>query len=152
MSASESDSDIAQATQSRCIWCNQFCKKLVVGKKYCSTCEGRMFRECSSCHRPHPSPNLFKFDEQRCNSCYKKLEKARLRRQEKKMEALSKANDVVKSTVKTTDIHARQNLKLKMVRDKSFLGWKSKQVYAIVPIVAVLSDDENDNNDEPKKD
>ncbi|XP_074651575.1 uncharacterized protein LOC141906232 [Tubulanus polymorphus] len=62
-----------------CLWCNRYVE-LVEGKQYCKTCEEKMFRECSRCHKPYPDKHCFELDESRCNSCQNKYNKEKEKR------------------------------------------------------------------------
>ena len=123
MADSDSGSDF-EVSKLKCIWCGKPCKKLVEGKKYCLKCEANMIRECRSCHRPIDTSTLFKYDEQRCNACFKKLEKARLKRQEKR--------NAEKQPAKTS-----QSSPAKRETQPKF--------YAVLPIVKIVSDDDDES-------
>ena len=82
-SGSES-SDYMPERKFKCNWCSKLCKKLVEGKRYCAKCHDNCFRECLSCKRPIASSEMYTLDEKRCNTCFRKLEKARAKRQEKR--------------------------------------------------------------------
>jgi len=57
----------------QCIWCKKLDIGLLPKKPYCQECFEDMARECCRCHRPYPCLDSFKYDEKRCNPCFKKL-------------------------------------------------------------------------------
>jgi len=59
-----------------CIWCGEE-GVLVPGKKYCVDCDSNKARECVGCHRPYPSLKAFEGNNQKCNTCIKKMQKAK---------------------------------------------------------------------------
>jgi len=82
MSDSEDNTDFETYTK-RCNYCTTF-KKLVFGKPYCVKCKENCFRECRRCHKPYHEEKFFAHDQNRCNSCFNKLQKEREKRQQKR--------------------------------------------------------------------
>jgi hypothetical protein len=83
---SDFDTDF-EDVQKRCNFCNKF-TKLSVGKPYCSRCEDRMYRECRRCKKPFDDAKYFSLDQTRCDACFRKLQAEKVRRQEKKRQAV----------------------------------------------------------------
>ena len=69
-----------------CNYCNRH-TVLVHDKPYCLRCRGMMFRECKRCKKPYHLARYFEKDEVRCNSCFEKLQRERLKRSLKKQVA-----------------------------------------------------------------
>lgn len=91
-----SDSDfepviVAEEDQT-CNYCNRR-TKLIHDKPYCGRCHGLMFRECKRCHKPYHLARYFEKDEARCNSCFEKLQRERLKRAMKKQKVEAPADD-----------------------------------------------------------
>lgn len=82
-----SDSDfepvIVEDEDQTCNYCNRR-TPLMHDKPYCARCHGMMFRECKRCHKPYHLARHFEKDEVRCNSCFEKLQRERLKRALKK--------------------------------------------------------------------
>lgn len=81
-----SDSDfepIIPEDEQICNYCNRR-TTLMADKPYCSRCHGMMFRECKRCHKPFHLQRYFEKDDLRCNGCFEKLQKERLKRAMKK--------------------------------------------------------------------
>lgn len=74
--------DFQGGKRSCCSWCKQV-SSLLPNKSYCVGCKSNMFRECVRCHLPFPDEKYFQAGGNRCNSCQKKYEKERGRRQQK---------------------------------------------------------------------
>ena len=79
-SDSEQSGDVDTDPKLKCSWCLKGCKQLVEGRKYCLKCKSSMYKECRTCKRPLDSPSYFKLENDRCNSCSKKLERSRSQR------------------------------------------------------------------------
>ena len=82
-----SDSDFEPAIitdeEQTCNYCNRR-TPLIHDKPYCVRCHGMMFRECKRCHKPYHLARYFEKDDVRCNSCFEKLQRERLKRAMKK--------------------------------------------------------------------
>lgn len=85
-----------QESQKKCNWCNQKCS-LMKGKKFCQKCKDRCEKECTRCHRPYPDAKKYFTKDptlKRCDSCEKKYQAEKLRRQKQKVK---KASEIVES-------------------------------------------------------
>ena len=81
-----SDSDfepVVAEDEQPCNYCNRR-TQLLPDKPYCLKCKSLMFRECKRCKKPYHLARYFEKDEVRCNSCYEKLQRERLKRAMKK--------------------------------------------------------------------
>ena len=65
----------------RCIWCRNKQPKFFKDKPYCIECAAECVRECSCCHKPYDDLVFFELHPDRCNSCQKKLEKAKMKKE-----------------------------------------------------------------------
>lgn len=84
----------------KCNWCNGY-KRLVPGQKCCKKCLDGAYRVCKRCKRPFPNNDYFQLDAERCTSCYKKLTKERLRREQiKKNKTAEKSSKARKKVPK----------------------------------------------------
>lgn len=91
-----SDSDfepvIVTDEDQTCNYCNRR-TRLIHDKPYCARCHGMMFRECKRCHKPYHLARYFEKDEVRCNSCFEKLQRERLKRAMKKQRVDATVDD-----------------------------------------------------------
>ena len=69
---------------SKCVYCGDE-TELIENKKYCEQCSDNMYKECIRCHLPYESEQYFSINEKRCNSCKKKIENEKSKREEKKL-------------------------------------------------------------------
>jgi len=66
----------------KCNWCHTE-STLVSGKRYCTTCGDRCFRECVRCKRPLDDPKYFALSLIRCNSCSRAYNREKAKRMNK---------------------------------------------------------------------
>ena len=70
----------------KCIWCGHSEHAFEPGKPYCKDCTLKCERECVACKKPYPNLKAFALNENRCNSCQKKYEHNKKKREMKKLE------------------------------------------------------------------
>ena len=70
----------------KCIWCGHSEHAFEPGKPYCEDCTLKCERECVACKKPYPNLKAFALNEKRCNSCQKKYEHNKKKREMKKLE------------------------------------------------------------------
>ena len=101
MSSSESESEevLFDKVVKKCNWCGNTAP-LVNNKHYCLTCDSNKVRECTRCHRPFPEMKYFKLNNNRCNSCQKKLDQEKNIRAEKRKVKLQQLEDAEQGTKK----------------------------------------------------
>ena len=68
----------------RCNWCGDENTVLFKDKPYCVECAQNSQKECSACHKPYPDLKYFALNLNRCNSCQKKMEKSKLKKEMEK--------------------------------------------------------------------
>ena len=70
----------------KCIWCGHSEHAFEPGKPYCEDCTLKCQRECVTCKKPYPNLKAFALNEKRCNSCQKKYEHNKKKKEMKKLE------------------------------------------------------------------
>ena len=70
----------------KCIWCGHSEHAFEPGKPYCEDCTLKCERECVACKKPYPNLKAFALNEKRCNSCQKKYEHNKKKKEMKKLE------------------------------------------------------------------
>ena len=75
-----------------CNYCNRR-TPLMQEKPYCARCHSMMYRECKRCHKPFHLQRYFEKDELRCNACFEKLQKERMKRAMKKQKVDTAIDD-----------------------------------------------------------
>ena len=70
----------------KCIWCGHSEHAFEPGKPYCEDCALKCQRECVACKKPYPNLKAFALNEKRCNSCQKKYECNKKKKEMKKLE------------------------------------------------------------------
>ena len=70
----------------KCIWCGHSEHAFEPGKPYCEDCILKCQRECVACKKPYPNLKVFALNEKRCNSCQKKYECNKKKKEMKKLE------------------------------------------------------------------
>ena len=70
----------------KCIWCGHSEHAFEPGKPYCEDCTLTYQRECVACKKPYPNLKAFPLNEKRCNSCQKKYEHNKKKKEMKKLE------------------------------------------------------------------
>ena len=70
----------------KCIWCGHSEHAFEPGKPYCEDCALKCRRECVACKKPYPNLKAFALNEKRCNSCQKKYERNKKKKEMKKLE------------------------------------------------------------------
>ena len=67
----------------KCLWCGHSEHAFEPGKSYCEDCTLKCERECVGCKKPYPNLKAFALNEKRCNSCQKKYEHNKKKREMK---------------------------------------------------------------------
>ena len=70
----------------KCIWCGHSEHTFEPGKPYCEGCTLKCQREYVACKKPYPNLKAFALNEKRCNSCQKKYECNKKKKEMKKLE------------------------------------------------------------------
>ena len=68
----------------RCNWCGDNNSVLYKDKPYCTDCANHLEKECSACHKPYPDLKYFKLSLHHCNSCQKKMDKSKIKKEMEK--------------------------------------------------------------------
>lgn len=99
---SDTDFDIGKP----CNHCGEV-DELYSNKPYCIKCKSNMVRECVRCHIPYSSMRHFELDKKRCNSCHRKFEAEKIKREQRKKEKESldqnkTKNEEIKTSTETS--------------------------------------------------
>ena len=70
----------------RCIWCGNKQPKFYKDKPYCIECSAKCVRECVCCHKPYNDLSFFDLHPDHCNSCQKKMEKVKMKKEVERWE------------------------------------------------------------------
>ena len=87
---------------SKCIYCGDEIE-LIENKKYCEQCLDNMYKECIRCHLPYDSEQYFSLNEKRCNSCQKKYENEKSKKEEKKLNSAKNFHNISDSEVEDNE-------------------------------------------------